>query len=69
MGYSIGWLAVHSDDADVLYKTLQVRPTDKHDDYFDSPIAGVTLTTGWILFVAQASERLISPQKRSWRPW
>ena len=62
MGYSIGWLAVQTNDADAVYQSLQVKPTDNPDEYFDTPISGVTLNTGWILLVAQGSERLIAPQ-------
>ena len=62
MGYSIGWLAVRTSDPEAVYRSLQVRPTDKTDEHFDTPLAGVPLKTGWVLLVAQASERLIAPQ-------
>ena len=62
MGYSIGWLAVKSSHPGAVHQALHVRPTTEPDDAFERAIAGVTLSTGWVLLVAQASERVIDPR-------
>jgi hypothetical protein len=63
MGYSIGWLAVQTTDARAVHEALQVSPTMRTDEYFESPIAGVSLASGWLLFVAEDSERLIARER------
>lgn len=59
MGYSLGWVAVQSGNADAIYARLGLSRTGAREEVPDSPVVGAVLPEGWHLVVVRRGEHLL----------
>lgn len=66
MGYSISWLATHTEDKEPVNELLSLKETGKKGDYADYPVVGRILPSGWYLIVAdRCDHEIVKPETLS----
>jgi hypothetical protein len=63
MGVSLSWVAVRATTANELYTKLGLAETGARGDYYDFPMAGLTLPSSWhLLTTNQCEHQILSAQ-------
>lgn len=63
MGFSLSWIAVHSDKHDAIFDALAISPTTQEDEFFEAKLSGSPLTDGWFLLAGQGCENYLVQQE------